>query len=48
MPNSKPPRPRKKQTRVSGTRKPSKPDKLEEQPKPAPVNPLFVQRKSRF
>ena len=48
MPNSKPPRPRKKQTKPTGTRKPSKPDKPSEEPKPEPVNPVFVQRKLRF
>ena len=48
MPNSKPPRPRKKQTKAAGTGKPSMPDKSPEEPKSQPVNPIFVQRKLRF
>ena len=48
MPNSKPPRPRKKQTKPTGARKPSMPDKPPEESKPEPVNPVFVQRKLRF
>ena len=48
MPNSKPPRPRKKQTKAAGARKLSMPDKPPEEPLPQPVNPIFVQRKLRF
>ena len=48
MPNSKPPRPRKKQTKAAGAGKLSMPDKPPEEPLPQPVNPIFVQRKLRF
>ena len=46
MPQSKPPRPRKKQTKAA--RKPSISDKPPEQSEPVPVNPIFVQRTLRF
>ena len=47
MPQSKPPRPRKKQ-KASQARKPSTSDKPSDQSEPLPVNPILVQRTLRF